>query len=155
MLCLALSSLLEYRDVARFQELMQSDAQFSPRNATVAIIEDDAAVRNALAFSLQTDGLSVRAYGCAEDLLKDPFAVEIDCLVVDYRLPNMNGLDMLKELRRRGIDAPAILIATEPSPAVRAAVGLMGASIVEKPLLTEELYDLIALELRSRRGPRN
>ena len=33
--------------------------------------------------------------------------------------------------------------------------GLMGASIVEKPLLTEELYDLIALELRSRRGPRH
>ena len=33
----------------------------------------------------------------------------------------MNGLDMLKELRRRDIDAPAILIATEPSLAVRAA----------------------------------
>ena len=134
---------------------MQSNAKFAPRSATVAIIEDDAAVCNALAFSLQTDGLSVREYGCAEDLLKDPFAVEIDCLVVDYRLPNMNGLDMLKELRRRDIDAPAILIATEPSLAVRAAVGLMGASIVEKPLLTEELYDLIALELRSRRGPRH
>ena len=129
---------------------MQSNAKFAPRSATVAIIEDDAAVCNALAFSLQTDGLSVREYGCAEDLLKDAFAVEIDCLVVDYRLPNMNGLDMLKELRRRGIDAPAILIATEPSLAVRAAVGLVGASIVEKPLLTEELYDLIALALINR-----
>jgi two-component system, LuxR family, response regulator FixJ len=127
---------------------MQSDAEFARKNATVAIIEDDFAVRNALAFALQTDGLSVRAYGCAEDLLKDGFIAEIDCLVVDYKLPNMNGLDLLKELRRRGIDAPAILIATEPSPAVRAAAALMGASIVEKPLLTEELYDLIALELR-------
>ena len=127
---------------------MQSDAEFARKNATVAIIEDDFAVRNALAFALQTDGLSVRVYGCAEDLLKDGFIAEIDCLVVDYKLPNMNGLDLLKELRRRGIDAPAILIATEPSPAVRAAAALMGASIVEKPLLTEELYDLIALELR-------
>ena len=133
-----------------FKILMQSDAKFAPRNATVAVIEDDAAVRNALAFSLQTYGLSVRAYGCAEDLLKEALVVEVDCLVVDYKLPNMNGLDLLKELRRRDIDAPAILIATEPNPTVRAAVSLMGASIVEKPLLTEELYDLIALELRRR-----
>ena len=58
--------------------------------------------------------------------MKDIFVAEIDCLVVDYRLPNMNGLDLLKELRHRGIDAPAILIATQPSPTVRAAVGLMG-----------------------------
>jgi FixJ family two-component response regulator len=134
------------------RKLMCSAAKPAPRNATVAIIEDDAAVRKALAFSLQTDGLSVRAYGCAEDLLADALVDEIDCLVVDYRLPNMNGLDLLKELRNRSIDAPAILIATEPSPAVRAAVGLMGASIVEKPLLTEELYDLIALELRRARS---
>jgi len=132
----------------RLQELMQSDARFAPRNATVAIIEDDIAVRNGLAFALQTEGLSVRAYGCAEDLLKDGLVVEIDCLVVDYKLPNMNGHDLLKELRRRGIAAPAILIATEPSAAVRAAVGLMGVTIVEKPLLTDELYDLIALKMR-------
>lgn len=131
---------------------MPSAAKLVLRNATIAIIEDDFAVRNGLAFALQTDGLSVRAYGCAEDLLNDAFVAEIDCLVVDYRLPNMNGLDLLKELRNRGMDAPAILIATEPSPAVRAAVGLMGASIVEKPLLTEELYDLIALELRRARS---
>ena len=129
---------------------MRSPAIKAPRNATVAIIEDDAAVRNALAFSLQTDGLSVRAYECAEDLLKDALLVEIECLVVDYKLPNMNGLDLLRELRRRDISAPAILIATEPSAAVRAATGLMGVSIVEKPLLTEELYDLIVSELVGR-----
>ena len=131
-------------------ELMRSHATKAPRNATVAIIEDDAAVRSALAFSLQTDGLSVRAYACAEDLLKDALLVEIECLVVDYRLPHMNGLDLLRELRRRDVNAPAILIATEPSAAVRAAARLMGVSIVEKPLLTEELYDLIALELVGR-----
>ena len=131
---------------------MRSPATKAPRNATVAIIEDDAAVRNALAFSLQTDGLSVRAYACAEDLLTDVLVVEIECLVVDYKLPNMNGLDLLRELRRRDINAPAILIATEPSAAVRAATRLMGVSIVEKPLLTEELYDLIALELVGRAG---
>ena len=131
---------------------MQSNATKAPRNATVAIIEDDAAVRNALAFSLQTDGLSVRVYACAEDLLKDALLVEIECLVVDYKLPHMNGLDLLRELRRRDINAPAILIGTEPSAAVRAATRLMGVPIVEKPLLTEELYDLIALELVGRAG---
>jgi FixJ family two-component response regulator len=126
---------------------MRSQPTKAPRKATVAIIEDDAAVRNALQFSLQTDGLSVRAYACAEDLLKDAQLAEIECLVIDYKLPQMNGLDLLRELRRRDISAPAILIATGPGAAVRTAAGRMGVSIVEKPLLTEELYDLIALEL--------
>lgn len=129
---------------------MRSHENTAPNSAIIAIIEDDAAVRSALAFSLQTQGFSVRVYECAEDLLNDATQAEIECLVVDYKLPNMNGLDLLKELRRRDIKAPAILIATEPNAAVRAAAGVVGTSIVEKPLLTEELYDLIALELMRR-----
>jgi len=129
---------------------MRSHADKAPGNATVVVVEDDDAVRNALAFSLQTEGHSVRAYQCAESLLEDAFLVEIHCLVVDYKLPAMNGLDLLRELGRRGINAPAILIATGPGPAVRTAAGRLNVSIVEKPLLTEELYDLIAAKLAGR-----
>jgi FixJ family two-component response regulator len=129
---------------------MRSHAGSEPDSAIIAIVEDDAAVRMALAFSLRTDGFSVRAYACAEDFLKDAALVGIACLVVDYKLPNMNGLDLLSELRRRDITTPAILIATDPNAAVRALAGLMGTSIVEKPLLTEELHDLIALSLSGR-----
>lgn len=131
---------------------MGSRANKAPRNANVAIVEDDDAVRNALAFSLQTGGLSVRAYQCAEDVLADGLLIEIHCFVVDYKLPAMNGLELLGELRRRGIDAPAILIATAPGVAVRAAAARLHVPIVEKPLLTEELYDLIASHLASRDG---
>jgi two-component system response regulator FixJ len=133
---------------------MRSHANKPPDGAIIAIVEDDAAVRSALAFSLRTEGLSVRAYACAEDLLREGALVEIECLVVDYRLPSMNGLDLLSELRRRDINTPAIMIATEPSAAVRAAAGVMGMLIVEKPLLTEELYDLIAMALIGRANPR-
>jgi two-component system, LuxR family, response regulator FixJ len=129
---------------------MRPHANKTARNAIIAIVEDDDAVRNALAFSLQTEGLSVRAYQCAEDLLEDVFPDKIHCLVVDYKLPAMNGLDLLEELRRRGISAPAILIATGPGPAVRAQADRLHAPIVEKPLLTEELYDLITATLAAR-----
>jgi FixJ family two-component response regulator len=122
----------------------------APRSATIAIIEDDFAVRNALAFALQTDGLSVRAYECAEDALADALLAEIECFVVDYKLPRMNGLDLLGELRRRGIDTPAILIATAPGAAIRMDARRLDVPIVEKPLLDHELYDQIALQLGRR-----
>ena len=57
----------------------------------MCVVEDDAAVRNALKFFLEVEGLAVRTYDGAARLLDDSELPSCRCLVVDYRLPAMDG----------------------------------------------------------------
>lgn len=109
--------------------------------ATILIVDDDPAVRGSLQFCLELEGFQVRTYASGPDLLDDPNLPVSGCLVIDYRLPGMNGLDLLSELRRRNVDLPAILITTHPSEAMRSRTMAAGAVLVEKPLLNETLFD--------------
>jgi two-component system response regulator FixJ len=120
------------------------------KDRVVAVVEDDLAVLGSLAFSLRVEGFSVRTYACAEHALQDPLICEAECLVVDYKLPGMNGLDLLAELRCRCIDAPAILVATDPNANVRNSAALMHVPVIEKPLLGEELFREIRAALPRR-----
>jgi FixJ family two-component response regulator len=115
-------------------------AQQQTAGPAVIIVDDDPAIRNSLAFSLQTEGIAVRLYASGEELLKDIPVCATGCLVIDYKLPEMNGLDLLAELRRRQVAAPAILITTHPSTAVRERAAASGTTLIEKPLLGDALF---------------
>ena len=65
------------------------------------------------------------------------------CLVLDYNLPGIDGLDLLERLRAAEVTLPAILITTNPRKALRARAALAGVQIVEKPLLTDALRDSV------------
>jgi FixJ family two-component response regulator len=110
---------------------------------TVIVLDDDPAVRSSLEFWLTIEGYSVRAYASGMELLSDGVTVERGCLVVDYRLPEMSGLDVLAELRRRHVTLPAILITTHPVDEVRKRAQTVGAALVEKPLISERLFEEI------------
>jgi two-component system response regulator FixJ len=126
-------------------ERSEPAVEFTSARPVVAIVDDDPAVRNALAFSLETDGITVRAYsGSAELLTAVPRA---DCFVIDFKLPGMDGLELLAELRRRRIASPAILITTHPSASVRERAAIAGAALIEKPLLDDALFREICAAL--------
>ena len=112
----------------------------------VVVVDDDPAVRGSLAFSLQAEGFSVRSYASGPELLRE--IPDVRCLVIDYKLPGMNGLDLLTELRRRQVSAPAILITTHPSAAVRQRAAAASMVLIEKPLLGEALFQEIHAALR-------
>jgi FixJ family two-component response regulator len=114
---------------------------------TVLIIDDDPAVRNSLKFALEVEGFAVRAYHAAADLLREREFPADGCLVIDYKLPEMNGLDLLVELRNRKIDLPAILITTHPSIEVRRRAAVAGVVLIEKPLLNDTLFQGIRAAL--------
>lgn len=109
----------------------------------VIFVDDDKAVSEAVQFSMELDGLDVRTFADAERLLKSGELPERGCLVLDVRLPGMDGLQLLEQLRRRKVMLPAVLITTAPSQALKAAARNAGAAIVEKPLLTEALLDAV------------
>ena len=117
--------------------------QHPKRIPMILVLENDAAVRNSMKFSLQAEGYQVRAYSKARDVLEAPDLSEIDCLVVDYRLEGMNGLELVRQMRARGIRAPVIMITTLPSLDLHRDASAAGIPIVEKPLLGNTLADQI------------
>lgn len=127
--------------------LVDTKTEIASARPVVVIVDDDPAVRNSLAFSLQTEGFSVRSYASATELLRDVPVAKTGCLVIDYQLPGMNGLDLLAELRRREVGAPAILITTHPNAAVRARAAATGTIVIEKPLLGDALFQEVRLAL--------
>jgi two-component system response regulator FixJ len=124
-------------------------SNIAPAGKTVLIVDDDPAVRSSLQFRLEIEGFLVRTYSSGSDLLNDQNVPQSGCLVIDYRLPSMNGLDLLSELRRRNIMLPAILVTTHPSVAVRAQTAAAGVVLIEKPLLSEALFEGIRAAMRS------
>jgi len=110
----------------------------------VVVVDDDAAVLHSLKFALELEGYSVSAYRDAAGVLARATFPERGCLIVDYKLPDMNGLDMLAALRARGTTTPAVLIATAPGEAVMRRAAAAHVSVVEKPLLGDTLNQAIA-----------
>ncbi len=106
----------------------------------VIIVDDDEALLGALKFSLETEGYEALAFSRESDLLEDPGALkQAACLVIDYRLEVLDGLGLLATLRRMGVQAPAILVTTDPDERCLRGAIEMGAVIVEKPLMTDAL----------------
>jgi two-component system, LuxR family, response regulator FixJ len=108
-------------------------------SATVLVVDDDPAVRNSLQFSLQIEGFAVRAYASGRELLDDPDLPKNGCLIVDQKMPDMTGLDVVAVLRQRQIAIPAILITTNPNALLRRRAADAGIPVIEKPLLGDAL----------------
>ncbi|MEA1015315.1 response regulator transcription factor [Sphingosinicella sp. LY1275] len=112
--------------------------------ATILLLDDDEAVRASLQFALELHGYKVETFASAEALTAFAGPDEPACLILDYRLPGIDGLSLLDALRRLGVTAPAILITTHPGREVRRRAAAMGTMLIEKPLLGDELTAAIA-----------
>ena len=120
------------------------DCAMSTMPGQVLVIDDDAAVRNSLKFALELEGLTVRAYANGDALLADGELPAKGCLVVDYYMPAMNGLDLVKSLRRRHVDLPAILTTAKATDPMRRSAERAGIRrVLEKPLEDSSLFDSI------------
>ena len=116
----------------------------------VCIVEDDAAVRNALKFALEAEGLSVRTYDGPVSLLEDRHLPPFGCLIVDYRMPVMDGLELTAALRERGLNGPAIMISGRVTKDLRERAAKLGIRhLLEKPLSDGALIDAIRDSLKT------
>jgi two-component system response regulator FixJ len=116
----------------------------APAEPTIYVVDDDAGVLGSLRFLLETDGFAVRTFRSSGALLAAPRSADADCFVIDYKMPDINGIDLVGYLRDRGITAPVILITGYPDGniAVRAAeVGVR--HVLLKPHIEESLIKRI------------
>jgi two-component system response regulator FixJ len=116
-----------------------------PNPPLVCVVDDDAGVRNALKFSLEVEGLAVRLYDGAVSLLGDPGLPSCRCLVIDFRMPVMDGLELVGVLRTREIVAPVIMITGQATRDLKSRAEKLGVRrVIEKPSLDAEL--LVAVQ---------
>jgi two-component system, LuxR family, response regulator FixJ len=114
------------------------------RLGTVLIVDDDAAVRSALKFALEVEGFRVRLYAGSEAVLADLHLPHCGCLVVDYRMPVMDGLQLIDALRDRDVAMPTILITGRANNEFRRLAARSGVSeVLEKPLFDGVLVESI------------
>ena len=125
------------------QKAMKNQGTAPSSGVVVIIVSDDLAVRNSLKFWLEIEGLTVRGYVSGADLLDAGDLARCDCYVVDQKMSAMSGLDLIAQLRDRHFNAPAILIASQPSQSLRKQAEKADIPIVEKPLLGNGLLDKI------------
>jgi two-component system, LuxR family, response regulator FixJ len=119
-------------------------AMSSPAKPTVYVVDDDADVLGSLRFLLETDGFNVRTFRNGASLLNAVDSSGADCFVIDYKMPDMNGIDLAGRLRNRDIAAPVILITGYPDENISARAEAAGVRhVLMKPLLDESLVTRI------------
>ncbi len=116
------------------------------QSPTIAVIDDDTAVCDSTRFLLEAYNLDVQTYLSGADFLRENPAVA--CVIVDYQMPGLNGLDFMSELRQRGSTVPAIMITATSDPIVdRRAAQLGITQVLRKPLSGQVLLGAIRKEL--------
>lgn len=130
---------------------MTTTAASNASRPAVILVDDDPAVTHAMQFSFDLEGLDVRSFRDGESLLAGGDLPQTGCLILDHKLPGMDGLALLEHLRATGVRLPAILITTNPPSALRNRAAAAGVPIIEKPLLTDALLTTVRKAL-ARRG---
>jgi FixJ family two-component response regulator len=107
---------------------------------TIYVVDDDAGVLGSLQFLLETDGFEVRTFRSGMALLNAAAPDGIDCLVIDYKMPDINGIDLVARLRDQHVAAPVILITGYPDENISARAAAAGVEhVLQKPLLGDGL----------------
>jgi FixJ family two-component response regulator len=110
----------------------------------VLVVEDDDGMREAIDQLLSVAGFTTMLYGSAEAMLSDDAIQHPLCLVSDMHLPAMSGLDLVKELNRRGVQIPAIIVTAYESAAIRQEAARLGVSgFLVKPFPSAALLTTI------------
>jgi FixJ family two-component response regulator len=112
----------------------------------VFIVDDETPVRVALAKLLRAIGVPVELFASAEAFLASDIAGRHGLLMVDLRMPGMNGLDLIEELHRRDIHLPAIVMTghTERASLEERLQTLQPIGFLEKPFTVTELREALA-----------
>lgn len=114
----------------------------------VHVIDDDADVRQSLAFLLSTAGLAVRVHDSAVAFLKALDGVQGGCVVTDIRMPQIDGLELQRRLHVRGSKLPVIVMTGHGDVALAVEAMKAGAvDFIEKPFDDDVLLTAIRTAL--------
>ena len=115
-----------------------------PNLPVIAIVDDDASVREGLSSLIRSAGLKVEAFASAQEFLQRPGPEAPSCLVLDLQLPGLSGLDLQKRMAEVELEIPIVFLTGHGN--IPASVQAMKAGAVEfltKPFDDQELLNAI------------
>jgi two-component system, LuxR family, response regulator FixJ len=114
----------------------------APKVPQIHLVDDDPDVRSAVSLLLKTENLRVTTYADARAILEGVDASTPGCLVLDVRLPDMDGLTLQRELKARGVQMPVVFITGHGDiPMAVRAVSEGALDFLEKPFHDEALIE--------------
>jgi len=114
------------------------------KKAMIYVVDDDTDVRSSLRFLLETEGFDVRTFRNGPALLGSPARNSAHCLVIDYKMAELDGVELALRLRRLDVTTPIILITGYPEPNIAAKANSAGIrKVLLKPNLEGNLADCV------------
>jgi two-component system, LuxR family, response regulator FixJ len=111
----------------------------------VHVVDDDEAIRRSVSFALKTSGFQVRVYGNGAELLRGAPDLEAGCILLDIRMPGMDGLEVQEALQSKGVTLPVIIMTGHGDVSLAVRAMKAGAiDFIEKPF--EKAVLLAALQ---------
>ncbi|HEY5929085.1 MAG TPA: response regulator [Burkholderiales bacterium] len=121
-----------------------ASVSLSPRKSMIYVVDDDYDVRTSLRFLLETEGFDVRTFRSGSALLGSSTRNCADCLVVDFKMAELDGLELTTRLRRLDVSTPIILITGYPDENISAKASSAGVlHVLLKPNLEDNLIDCV------------
>ena len=113
-------------------------------SVVVRVVDDDAAMRSALEELFETVGLATRTYGAARDFLNSGFTDTPGCIVIDVRLPDMNGLEFQAQLAQAGVRLPVVMMTGYGDIPMSVRAMKRGAvDFLAKPFRDQDMLDAV------------
>jgi two-component system response regulator FixJ len=110
----------------------------------VHLVDDDDSVRRSVGFMLKTSGFQVRSYSSGAELLKEAKSVEPGCILLDIRMPGMDGLQVQQALKVAGVSLPVIIMTGHGDVPLSVKAMKAGAvDFLEKPFAKQALLSSI------------
>src|SRR6266849_2571799 len=120
-----------------------------PEDAVVSIVDDDASVRRSTRRLLRSSGFRAEAFASPEEFLASKSAGETACLILDLRMPGMNGLELQRRLAQNRNPVPVIFLSARASEEdERSALRAGAVQFLRKPTSKEALLSAIRDALR-------
>lgn len=115
----------------------------------ISVVDDDDSVRESLQCLIRSFGFTVEAFASAEEFLKSDHLRDTRCLILDVRMPGMNGIELRRRLVASHCDIPVIFITAHGDETARSQALRDGAvDYLLKPFTEEELLNAIHAALK-------
>lgn len=125
-----------------------------PTKPTVHVIDDDEAMRDSLAFLLEAHGFETRLYEEPAAFLAILAEPPTGCVLTDVRMPNMTGLELVRELKARGCGLPVVVMTGHGDIALAVEAMKAGvADFIEKPFTEAAVVDALKEALAGQAAP--
>ena len=100
----------------------------------VHIVDDDEAIRRSVGFALKTSGFQVRVYESGNEIVKEAPDLATGCILLDIRMPGMDGLEVQEALKSKGVTLPVIIMTGHGDVGLAVRAMKAGAiDFIEKP----------------------